>query len=156
MPSPNRNGKNTREIVVSKLQDSMLRVTKEVVLLGDCFVASDPVFLQSPELKCIITLPSNILKHMLGWFLNAQFVTNDFTAFTYCENISGRNMEQRGSGAQNVDVTQLMGAVDDNSLKEGLETCKHFWRTLIWRMRDRDYNFALDTLDPNYLLVVGM
>ena len=33
---------------------------------------------------------------------------------------------QRVSGAQNVDVTQLMGDVDDNSLKEELETCKHF------------------------------
>ena len=32
---------------------------------------------------------------------------------------------QRSSGAQKVDVTQLMGDVDDNSLKEELESCKH-------------------------------
>ena len=33
---------------------------------------------------------------------------------------------QRGAGAQNVDNTQLMGDVDDNSLKEKPETCKKF------------------------------
>ena len=38
---------------------------------------------------------------------------------------------QRGSGDQNIDVTQILGDVDDKSsdkkrLKEELETCKHF------------------------------
>ena len=53
-------------------------------------------------------------------------MTKIFTAFNYCENIGGRNMEQRGSGAQSVDVAQLMRDVDDNGLKEELETCDHF------------------------------
>ena len=33
---------------------------------------------------------------------------------------------QRGSGAQNDDVTHAMGTIDDNSLKEETETYKHF------------------------------
>ena len=44
----------------------------------------------------------------------------------------------RGSGAQNVDATQLMGDVDGNSLKKELETCKLFWWTVRWRMGDRE------------------
>ena len=37
---------------------------------------------------------------------------------------------QRGSGAQNVDVTQPMVDVDDNNLKEKPETCNSFWWTV--------------------------
>ena len=33
---------------------------------------------------------------------------------------------QRISGVQNVDLAHVMGDADDNSLKEELETCKHF------------------------------
>ena len=60
---------------------------------------------------------------------------------------------QSGSGAESVDVAQLMGYVDDNCLKEELGTCKHF--LLDSEMEDgrhRVSNFAIDTLDPKYLL----
>ena len=60
---------------------------------------------------------------------------------------------QSGSGAQKVDITQLMGGVDNNSPKEELETCKHI---LVGKEmengRHRFCNFAIETLDPNYLL----
>ena len=60
-------------------------------------------------------------------------------------------MEQRGSGHQSVDVAQLMGDVDDNSLKEELETSKHFLvDSEMGNRRHRVYNFAMDTLDPKY------
>ena len=42
------------------------------------------------------------------------------------EHIRNEHGAQRISTAQIVYVTQLNGAVDDNSLKEDLETCKHF------------------------------
>ena len=59
---------------------------------------------------------------------------------------------QRGSGAQNVDVTQLMGDADDNSLKWELGTCKHFLvDSETENGRHRVYNFAMETLDPNHL-----
>ena len=45
---------------------------------------------------------------------------------------------QRSSGAQNLDVAHVMGDVDDNSLKEELETWNTFWLKLIWRMGDTE------------------
>ena len=59
---------------------------------------------------------------------------------------------QRGSDAYNVDVTQLMADVDDNSLKQELETCQHVLvDNEMENGRHRVY-FAMDTLDPKYLL----
>ena len=46
-----------------------------------------------------------------------------------------------------------MGDVDDNSLKEELETCKHFMvDSEMNNGRRRVYNFAKPTVDPKYLL----
>ena len=60
---------------------------------------------------------------------------------------------QGGSGAQNVDVTQLMGGVDDNSLKDVLETCNHFLVDSEMEIgRHRVYNFARVTLETKYVL----
>ena len=46
-----------------------------------------------------------------------------------------------------------MGDVDENSLKEKLESCKHFLvDSGIGNERNRVYNIAMDTLDPKFLL----
>ena len=46
-----------------------------------------------------------------------------------------------------------MGGVDDNSLKEELETCERFLvDSEIEKRRQRVYNFAMDSLDPKSLL----
>ena len=60
---------------------------------------------------------------------------------------------QRDSGAQIVDFAHVVGDIDDNSLEEVLETCKHF--LLDSEMKNgihSVYNFDMDTLDPKYLL----
>ena len=60
---------------------------------------------------------------------------------------------QRSSGAQIVDVAHVMGDVDDDSLKEELETCKHFLvDSEMENGRHRVYNIAIESLDPKYLL----
>ena len=60
---------------------------------------------------------------------------------------------ERSSGVQNVDFMQLMGDVDDISLKEELETCNYFLvDSEKVNGRRRVYNFGMDTLDPNSLL----
>ena len=60
---------------------------------------------------------------------------------------------QRISSAEIVDVTQLMEDVDDNSLKEELEKCKHFsLDSVLEKGGHRLYNSAMDVLDPKYLL----
>ena len=43
-----------------------------------------------------------------------------------------------------------MGYADDNSLKEELETCKHF--LVDSKMENGRDNFAMDTLEPKHLL----
>ena len=59
----------------------------------------------------------------------------------------------RGSGAPNVDNIQLMGYVDDNSLRVELERCNHFLMDSNMENRRRsNYNSAMDCLDPKYLL----
>ena len=60
---------------------------------------------------------------------------------------------QRGSGARNVDIAHVMVDVDENSLREELEKGKHFLvENQMKNGRHRAYNFAMDTLDPKYLL----
>ena len=55
----------------------------------------------------------------------------------------------RGSGAQKVDVPHVIGDVSDNSLKEDLETCRHFLvDSEMENGRHSVYNFVMDTLDP--------
>ena len=45
-----------------------------------------------------------------------------------------------------------MEDVDENSLKEKLETCKHFLvDSEIENGRHQVYNIAMDTLDPKFL-----
>ena len=59
----------------------------------------------------------------------------------------------RGSGAQSFHVAQVIGDVDNNSLNKELETCKHVYvDSEMENGRDRVNNFAMDTLDPEYLL----
>ena len=60
---------------------------------------------------------------------NCKICDEDFHSFYKLrEHRRKEHVAQRGSGAQNVDVAHVMGDAADNSLKKGLETCKHFWR----------------------------
>ena len=69
----------------------------------------------------------------------AKKIDKDFHSFYLLrEHKRKEHGAQRGSSAQNADVTQRMGDVDDNGLKENLETCKLFWWTVRWRMPDTD------------------
>ena len=60
---------------------------------------------------------------------------------------------QRTSAAQGVDDAHVIRDVDENSLKVELETCKHFLvDNEMENGKYRDYNFAMDTLVPKYLM----
>ena len=46
-----------------------------------------------------------------------------------------------------------MGVVDDNNLKKEIETCKSFLvESQMENARHKVYNFAMETLNPKYLL----
>ena len=62
---------------------------------------------------------------------------------------------QRGFGAQNINVAHVMRDVDDNSLKEELETSKHFLvDSQMKNGRRIVYNFSMDILYPKYPLEI--
>ena len=58
---------------------------------------------------------------------------------------------QKGSGAENVDLTQTIGEVDDKSLKGELQACKHFSvDTEMENWTHRVFNFATDTVNTKF------
>ena len=55
---------------------------------------------------------------------------------------------QMGFGASNIDVKDIVGDVDDQSLREELESCKHFLtHTEMENGRHRVFNFAMPSFD---------
>ena len=59
---------------------------------------------------------------------------------------------QIGFGANNIDMEDQVGDVDDHSLREELESCKHFWTdTEMENGRHRVFNFAMSSFDMSLL-----
>ena len=59
---------------------------------------------------------------------------------------------QVGFGATNIDVEDIVGDVDDQSLREELESCKHFLTdTEMENGRHRVFNFAMSSFDMSLL-----
>ena len=57
-----------------------------------------------------------------------------------------------GFGANNIDVEDIVGDVDDQSLREELESCKHFLTdTELENGRHRVFNFAMSSFDMSLL-----
>ena len=55
---------------------------------------------------------------------------------------------QIGFGASNIDVEDIVGDVEDQSLREELESCKHFLTdTKMENGRHRVFNFAMSSFD---------
>ena len=58
---------------------------------------------------------------------------------------------QIGFGANNIDVEDIVGDTDDQSLREELESCKHFLTdTEIENGRHRVFNFAMSSFDMSF------
>ena len=59
---------------------------------------------------------------------------------------------QMGFGAKNIDVEDIVGDVDDQSLREELESCKHFLTdTEMENGRHKVFNFAMSSFDMSLL-----
>ena len=59
---------------------------------------------------------------------------------------------QVGFGASNIDVEEIVGDVDDQSLREELESCKDFLKdTEMENGRHRVFNFAISSFDMSLL-----
>ena len=78
----------------------------------------------------------------------------DIHSFNILQEHTWKEQEgQRQSATQIIDGTQIMGPIDDNSLKEELETCQQFLvESDMQNGRHRVFDFAMDTLDQKILL----
>ena len=141
------------KIVVCKLQSLTLLVTKRVVLLVPCIVQNVPIFFKKSRddlnyhiaKKHSVPRPSITYKCKLCY---AEFP--GFYALRQHKNI--QHGTQVGFGANNIDVEDIVGAVDDQSLREELETCKHFLSdTEMEKGRHRVFNFAMSSFDVSLL-----
>ena len=125
------------KIVVQNLEETILCSTKRDVQL-EHFIAGDvPTSRQRPELNSIIILPRSILKQLLGLFISAKDQTKIFTAFTICENLSGRNTEHR----QLLELKMLMlrtywETLMTKNWKKNWKRANTFRLTVRGRMRD--------------------
>ena len=77
----------------------------------------------------------------------------DFAGFyTSRQHNNSQHGIQLGFGANNIDVEDIVGAVDDQSLREELESCKHFLTdTEMENGRHRVFNFAMLSFDMSLL-----
>ena len=80
------------------------------------------------------------LSSSLSWFL--------FLAITQTANHNGQCLSEN----KNVYVAELVGDIDDESLREELKTSRHFLLdSEIGNGRPRVFNFAMDILDAHTL-----
>ena len=63
-----------------------------------------------------------------------------------------QNGTQIGFGLKNIDVEDIVGDVEDQSLRDGLESCKHFLTdTEMENGRHRTFSFAMSSSDISLL-----
>ena len=72
--------------------------------------------------------------------------------YTLRQHKNTQNGPQMGFGASNIDVEDIVGEVDDQSLREVLESCKHFLTDAeLENGRHRVFNFAMSSFDMSLL-----
>ena len=123
-------------------------VTRRVVLLVHCIVQNVPISLQKLRDDLIYHIakehsaagPSKTYKCKL---CHAEFP--GFYALRQHENT--QHGKQIGFGASNIDVEDIVGDVDDQSLREELQSCRHFLGdSEIQKGRHSVFNFAVINL----------
>ena len=58
--------------------------------------------------------------------------------YAVCQHKNTQHGSEMGFGASNFDVEDIVADADDKSLKEELESCKHFLTDTEWRMEDTE------------------
>ena len=134
-----------------KFRELILRVTKRDAQWEKLFGLNGPTSQHVRRLVSIFTLQrsighpkqkpfTNVNSQSFRWFL--------FLATTYQE-ITQR---ARCIGSKNLDETELVGTIDDEGLKEELQTCKRFLvDSEMENMRHKMFNFAMKILDADTL-----
>ena len=121
---------------------------------GTLFCTQYPIFLTKNENDLDYHIAKKHSKATARVVHRRKICNTDFHSFYLLRGHKRKELgAQRSSEAQFVHVVQVMGDVDDSSSKEKLETCKHFLNDReLKNGRHRIQNFAMDILDPKYLL----
>ena len=111
-------------IVVPKLQNLNLHVTRRDVQLDHCFVPDVPISPQN-DLNYHITKKQSVPK--LDITFKCKVCYQDFPGFYAFHRLKNiQHGPKMGYGASNIDVEDILGYVDDQFLRVELESCKHF------------------------------
>ena len=153
MPSPNRNGKVTCENCgVQNTKPNRARHRKSCSA-GTLCCTQCPNFSTKPreDLNHHIAKKHNVPRPSITY--KCKLCHAEFTGFyALRQHKNTQNGPQIGFGANNIDVEDLVGDVDDQSLREELESCKHFLTdTEIENGRHRVFNFAMSSFDMSLL-----
>ena len=129
-------------IVVPKLQSLILRVTRGDVLLVHCIVANFSTKLKN-DLNCHITKKHSAPK--LDIAFKCKLCYADFPGFyVLCDHRNTQHGTQMGFEPSTTDVEDKVGDVDDQILREELESCKYYLTdTEMDNGRHRVFNFAV-------------
>ena len=153
MPSLNRNEKVTCENCGVQITKLNLARHKKSCSAGTLYCPKCPNFFTKLRddlnyhiaKKHSVPRPSIIYKCKLCY---AEFP--GFYALRQHKNI--QHATQVGFGRNNIDVEDIEGAVDDQSLREELETCKHFLSDTEMEIgRQRLFNFAMSSFDVSLI-----
>ena len=154
MPSVIRKEKKIHvRIVVPKLQQTILHDTKRDAQLEPCLAPSVPTFqtLFQDDLNYHVAKKRRVPRPSITY--KCKLCHAEFPGFYALRQHKNTQHEtQIGFGANNIDVEDIVGDVDDQSLREELESCKHFLTdTEIENGKHRVFNFAISAFDMSLL-----
>ena len=137
------------KIVVHKLQETILHDIKRDAQPQPCFAPSGPNF---PTLSQDVLNDHIAKKHSVprpSITCNCKLCHADFPGFyALPQHKNTQNVTQIGFGASNIDVEDIVGDVDDQNLREEMESCKYILSdTEMENGRRRFFNFAMSSFD---------
>ena len=112
-------------IVVPKLQSLILSVTRRVAQLELYIIPSFPTFQHCPRMNYHIAKKHSVPRSIKTYkckLCHAEFLG----IYALRQHKNTQHGTQIGFGENNIDVEDIVGDVDDQRLREELESCKHF------------------------------
>ena len=149
MPSLNRNEKVTCENCGVQITKYNLARHKKRCSAGTLYCTQCPNFstLSQDDLNYHIAKKHSVPRPSITY--KCKLCHAEFPGFyALSQHKNTQHGAQIGFGASNIDMEDIVGDVDDQSLREELESCKHFLSdTEMENGRHRVFNFAMSSFD---------
>ena len=136
-----------------KLQSFILRVTRRVVLLEHCIVSDVPISPTKSQSDLNYHIANKHSAPKPDITFKCKLCYAEFPGFNaLCQQRNTRHGPQMGFRASNIYVEDIVGDVDDQSLREELGSCKYFLTdTEMENGRHRVLNFAMSSVKMSLL-----